>query len=271
MKNNDEINEELKNIEKENDNEFCLLSENKENNKKEAKSQIDKFVNQNNLSFIKTNSYSLLNGKLTISLGKNEKKELVNKYWTIKPLKKFEFYGKEIKNIYQNENISGLKDLVGILMVFKDFLTDKDLKRFDNYFSILIKSNERNYLKEKKEIFMGNEKKEKEGGEKYGKILYIGGNLENFLGDMLKKEFSEGSNQILPLYISIMIYKEYEEIEIDALDLCDKIPEHDGFTRYKNVFHQNFSKKLSNKINRIKEARNQKRKELLEKEEKDLK
>ena len=68
-----------------------------------------------------------------------------------------------------------------------------------------------------------------------------------------------------------MIYKEYEEIEIDALDLCDKIPEHDGFTRYKNVFHQNFSKKLSNKINRIKEARNQKRKELLEKEKKDLK
>ena len=79
MKNNEEIKEELKNIEKENDNEFCLLSENKENNKKEAKSQIDKFVNQNNLSFIKTNSYSLLNGKLTISLGKNEKKELVNK------------------------------------------------------------------------------------------------------------------------------------------------------------------------------------------------
>ena len=76
MKNNDEINEELKNIEKENDNEFCLLSENKENNKKDAKNQIDKFVNQNNLSFIKTNSYSLLNGKLTISLGKNEKKEL---------------------------------------------------------------------------------------------------------------------------------------------------------------------------------------------------
>ena len=80
MKNNDEINEELKNIEKENDNEFCLLSENKENNKKEAKSQIDKFVNQNNLSFIKTNSYSLLNGKLTISLGKNEKKELLYFY-----------------------------------------------------------------------------------------------------------------------------------------------------------------------------------------------
>ena len=76
MKNNDEINEELKNIEKENDNEFCLLSENKENNKKDEKNQIDKFVNQNNLSFIKTNSYSLLNGKLTISLGKNEKKEL---------------------------------------------------------------------------------------------------------------------------------------------------------------------------------------------------
>ena len=92
MKKENEISEELKNIEKENDNEFCLLSENKENNKKEAKSQIDNIVNQNNISFIKTNSYKNLNGKLTISLSKTEKKELVDKYWLITPEKKFDFY-----------------------------------------------------------------------------------------------------------------------------------------------------------------------------------
>ena len=179
---------------------------------------------------------------MTISLSKTEKKELVDKYWLITPEKKFDFYGKEIKNIYQNENVSGLKDLVGILMVFKNFLTEKDLKRFDNYFTILIKSNERNYLKSKKEIIMDNVKKE--GEEKYGKILYIGGILENYLGEMLRKEFNENSNQILPVYISIRTYKEFEEIEIDALDLCDKIPEHDGFVRYKNVFHPTLSKNL---------------------------
>jgi hypothetical protein len=266
MKKENEISEELKNIEKENDNEFCLLSENKENNKKEAKNQIDNIVNQNNISFIKTNSYKNLNGKLTISLSKTEKKELVDKYWLITPEKKFDFYGKEIKNIYQNENVSGLKDLVGILMVFKNFLTEKDLKRFDNYFTILIKSNERNYLKPKKEIIMENDKKE--GEEKYGKILYIGGILENYLGEMLRKEFNENSNQILPVYISIRTYKEFEEIEIDALDLCDKIPEHDGFVRYKNVFHPTFSKNLSNKIKRIKEGKNKKRQDLLELEQK---
>ena len=159
MKKENEISEELKNIEKENDNEFCLLSENKENNKKEEKSKIDNIVNQNNISFKKNNSYKNLTGKLTNYLSKTEKKELVDKYWLITPEKKFDFYGKEIKNIYQNENVSGLKDLVGILMVFKNFLTEKDLKRFDNYFTILIKSNERNYLKSKKEINFGTKTK----------------------------------------------------------------------------------------------------------------
>ena len=265
MKNENEINEELKNIEKENDNEFCSKNENKENNKKEAKSQINKISNNNNnLSFIKTNSYVKLNGKLTISLNKKEKKELVDKYWIIKPEKKFEFYGKEIKYLYQNENISGLKDLVGILMVFKNYLSDKDLKRFDKYFSILIKSNERYYLKIQSNIMNNKDIKEE---HKCGKILYIGGNLEINIGDMFKKEFSEGDDKVLPIYISLMVYKEYEEIEIDALDYCNKIPEHNGFNRYNHVFHQSFPKNLSNKIKRIKDARNKKREELLKKEE----
>ena len=57
------------------DNKFCSKEENKDNNKKEVKNQIhnisDKFKD---FSFIKTNSYTLLNGKINISLSKNEKK-----------------------------------------------------------------------------------------------------------------------------------------------------------------------------------------------------
>ena len=264
MENKNEINQELSIIEKELDNEFCLLSENKEKNKKEVKEQINKISNkpQDNVSFIKTNSYVKLNGKLTISLNKNEKKELVNKYWIIKPERKIEFFGKKIKNLYQNEEVSNLRDLVGILMVFKNFLTNNDLKRFDNYFSIIIKSHERNYIRVSRDSslnLLDNKKEE----EKNGKILYIGGNLEVNLGHMFQKEFSECNKEGLPIYIAIMVYKEYEEIEIDALDYCDKIPEHDGFAKYKNVFHQSFSKNLSNKVKRIKEARNNKREELL--------
>ena len=255
MKNEDEINIELENIEKENDNEFCSKDKNKENNKKEAKNQIDKITDKNCVAFIKTNSYVKLNGKLTISLGKTEKKELVDKYWIIKPEKKYTFYGKEIKYLNNNENISSLKDLIGILMVYKNFISITDFKRFDKYFSILIKSNERNYIK--------NEKEANKEVENIGKILYIGGNLKDNLGNMFEKEFI-GDDKILPIYICIMIYREYEEIEIDALDYCDKIPEHNGFADFKNVFHQNFSKTLSNKIKRIKENRNKKRQKLIE-------
>ena len=77
MKNKDEINLELDNIEKENDNGFCSKEENKENNKKEAKNQIEKINNKVIVPFIKTNSYIKTNGKLNISLGKTEKKELL--------------------------------------------------------------------------------------------------------------------------------------------------------------------------------------------------
>ena len=252
MENSDEINDYYYKLHSDNDkdkeNEFCSKEENKKINKIETKSQISKISNQSNpLSFIKTNSYVKLNGKLTISLGKNEKKELVNKYWIIKPEKKYDFYGKEIPKLYNNKKISNLRDLVGVLMIFKNFLSEDDIKRFDNYFSIIIKSNERKYNKE----YYG------------GKILYIGGNLEDNLGNMFKKEFNEKDNNNIPIFISIRIYKEYEEIEIDALDYCNTIPSHDGFLKYKNVFHQNFPKNLSNKVKRIKNDRIQKRENLL--------
>jgi hypothetical protein len=249
----------------ENDNEFCSKDANKQNNKKEVKEQINKISDKNkNISFIKTNSYVPLHGKFTISLSKEEKKELANKYWIIRPERKFDFYGKEIKNIYSNENVSGLKDLVGILMVFKRFLAPSDYKKFDNYFSIRIKSHERNYVKPSKKSEIKIDSKDEE--EKLGKILFIGGNLKVNIGNMFKQEFENCNNKDLPIYCSIMVYREYEEIEIEALDHCNKIPDHDGFLQYNKVFHQDFPKKLSNKIKRIKEDRNKKREELLKEE-----
>lgn len=259
MENKNEIVKELQKIEKENDNEFCLLNENKKNNKIEADNQINKITNtnQNNWPFIKTNSYSKLNGKLTISMNSKEKKELAEKYWIIIPEEKYDFYGKDIKNLYKNNKISNLKDIIGILMVFNHFLSNNEIKRFDKYFSILIRSYERNY------ITISNNSLFESNKGKVGKILYIGGNLNNNLGYMFQKEFSECDKQQLPVYISIMVFKEYEEIEISALDCCDKIPEHEGFSKFINVFHQNFSSKLSNKTTRIKNERNKKKEQLI--------
>jgi len=246
------------------DNKFCSKEANKDNNIKEAKNQINKITDKfKEFSFIKTNSYSLLHGKLTISLSKNEKKELVDKYWTVKPRRKFDFYGKEIKNLHENENISGLKDLVGVLMIYKKLITSNEFKKFDKYFSIIIKSHERNYMKpEEHEFRHANESEEK----KYGKILYVGGNLKNNLGAMFKDEFDDPDDKILPIYVSIMIYSEYEEIELDAFDFCNKSADHHGFSDFSKVFHNEFAKKLSNKIERIKTAKITKREDLLKKE-----
>ena len=135
-------------------------------------------------------------------------------------------------------------------MIFKKYLTEEDLKRFDNYFSILIKSNERGFCNK----------------YKYGKILFIGGNLKYELGDMLKNEFYNSNNDYkdnnLPLYISIMTYNEYEEIYTEAYDQCDKDPEHNGFGDFK-IFHQEFHKNLSNKFVRIREEKKRKKNDLL--------
>lgn len=245
------------------DDKFCSKEENKDNNKKEVKNQIhdisDKFKN---ISFIKTNSYTLLNGKINISLSKNEKKELVNKYWIIKPQRKFDFYGKEIKSLHENENISCLKDLVGVLMIFKDLISNNEYRRFDKYFSIIIKSNERNYMIPDSQMMDANGKID----EKIGKILYVGGNLKTNLGNMFKQEFSDSKDKSLPIFISIMVYREYEEIELDAFDYCNKTADHHGFTEFSNVFHKNFPKSLSNKLERIKRDKIERREKLLKEE-----
>ena len=245
------------------DDKFCSKEENKDNNKKEVKNQIhdisDKFKN---ISFIKTNSYTLLNGKINISLSKNEKKELVNKYWIIKPQRKFDFYGKEIKSLHENENISCLKDLVGVLMIFKDLISNNEYRRFDKYFSIIIKSNERNYMIPDSQMMDANGKID----EKIGKILYVGGNLKTNLGNMFKQEFSDSKDKSLPIFISIMVYREYEEIELDAFDYCNKTADHHGFSEFSNVFHKNFPKSLSNKLERIKRDKIERREKLLKEE-----
>ena len=245
------------------DDKFCSKEENKDNNKEEVKNQIhdisDKFKN---ISFIKTNSYTLLNGKINISLSKNEKKELVNKYWIIKPQRKFDFYGKEIKSLHENENISCLKDLVGVLMIFKDLISNNEYRRFDKYFSIIIKSNERNYMIPDSQMMDANGKID----EKIGKILYVGGNLKTNLGNMFKQEFSDSKDKSLPIFISIMVYREYEEIELDAFDYCNKTADHHGFSEFSNVFHKNFPKSLSNKLERIKRDKIERREKLLKEE-----
>ena len=248
-----EINDNLSDLDK--DNKFCSQSENKNNNKKEIKEQIIKMSSNSNVFYFKTNSYGILNGKINLNWSKEIKRDLVTKYWVITPNQKYEFYGNEIKKIWKNKTISELKNLIGILMIFRNFLTQKEIGRFDNYFSIKIKSNERQY-------YNNNEN---------GKILYIGGDLKEELGKMLKDEFGDYKCSIkdnsLPLFISIMVYNEYEEIELDAIDYCDKNPEHDGFGSFK-IFNQKFHKDLSKKVKRTKREKNEKKQKLLEEEKK---
>ena len=83
---------------------------------------------------------------------------------------------------------------------------------------------------------------------------------------MFKDEFDDPDDKILPIYVSIMIYSEYEEIELDAFDFCNKSADHHGFSDFSKVFHKDFAKKLSNKIERIKTAKITKREDLLKKE-----
>ena len=227
----------------------------RKDNRGEIASQIIKLGNNSdnsNIFIFNSNSYSLLNGKLNISMSGPEKRDLANKYWIIKPENKYEFYGVQIKTIWHKNEISKITNLIGIFMVFKNFLTEKEYKRFDEYFKIIIKCSERGYTK----------------GSHYGKLLYIGGDLKCKLGIMINKEFSNSNkkNNSLPLYLCIMTYNEYEKIELDALDLCDRIPIHDGFGKYYKVFHQNFPKALSNKVTRITNEKRKKR-EMMKNEE----
>ncbi len=236
------------NLEK--DTKFCSQKENISINKKDIDKQFINLIAHQNCQDQKLNNYILDNGKIKINWNKEIKKELIDKYWIVRPQQKFQFYKNQIKNIWKNKLISKLKTLIGIHMIFKNYLTEEDLNRFVNYFSIIIKSNERDFCK----------------NYKYGKILFIGGDLKSELGEMLKNEFYNSKNDYkdnnLPLYMSIMTYNEYEEIYIEAYEQCDRIPYHNGFSNIK-TFHPTFPKLLSTKFNRIKEEKQRKKENLL--------
>ena len=230
----------------------------KKNNKNDKKPNYEKEIiklrNGSYLFIFQTRAYGLLHGKLNINMTTEEKREFINKYWIIKTKKKYKFYGKKIRDIWKDNTISRLQYLIGILMVFKNFLTKKDIERFDNYFPIRIRTNERKYYK----------------NSENGKILFIGGDLKCQLGEMLKNEFENCEDAYLPIYMTIMAYDEYEKIELEAIDYCDKNPEHNGFLKFPNVFHHNFPKTLSTKVQRIKNEKMAK-KEKLKKEDEDNK
>ena len=231
--------------------------DNKKENKANNGEPIIKLWNDSQLFKFETKSYGLLHGKLNINMTTEEKREFINKYWIIKPKQKFKFYGKKIKDIWKDESISKLQNLIGILMVFKNFLTKKDIERFDSYFPIKIRTNERKYY----------------NSSENGKILFIGGDLKCQLGEMLKNEFGNCEDNLnennLPIYITIMVYNEYEKIELEAIDYCDKIPEHNGFLKFPYIFHHNFPKTLSTKVHRIKNEKMDKKDKLkLEEKEK---
>ena len=233
------------------ENKFCSQSENKKNNKKEIKNQIIELTGPNDNYKFESNSYILSDKKkLSIKWKSTIKKNLLNKYWIINPKHKYDFFGKEIKNLSSNTSISKLKHLIGILMIFKNDMTKNEVERFDNYFAIIIKSYERQYY----------------NNSNFGKVLYIGGDLKNDLGDMLKKEFeTNNDDNILPIHISIMVYDEYEKIELDAYEYCDIKASHDGFGLQK-IFINDFPKMLSKKVRRIQNEKNIKKQKLLEEE-----
>ena len=253
MDNNNSQNNDFDN-DLEKDNKFCSQKENMKNNKKDIENQLIKLIEKYKCEQKELNNYVLTEGKIKINWNKFIKKSLQEKYWIIKPQQKFQFYKNQIKNIWELDSISKLKNLIGIHMVFKNYLTEEEIKRFDHYFSIFIKSNEREFCNK----------------YKYGKILFIGGDLKCELGEMLKNEFYNSNNDYkdnnLPLYISIMTYKEYEEIYTEAYDQCDKNPEHNGFGNFK-IFHQSFSKMLSTKFNRIILEKKNKKEDLIKKEQ----
>ena len=135
-------------------------------------------------------------------------------------------------------------------MIFKNNITKNEIERFDNYFAIKIKSNKREYC----------------NNSKFGKVFYIGGDLKDDLGDMFKKEFEDNSDdKILPIHISIMVYDEYEKIELDANEYCDVKASHDGFGLQK-IFVNDFPKMLSKKVRRIQNEKNSKKQKLLKDE-----
>ena len=76
-------------------------------------------------------------------------------------------------------------------------------------------------------------------------------------------------NNSLPLYLCIMEYNEYEKIELDAMDLCNRIPDHNGFDDNSQKFNENFANILSKKVEKIREEKRTKIKSLKNEEKND--
>lgn len=251
----------MENPKKDKNNEFPSYKENKNIIQEEIKSQIGYFkykskINSENNSIssneynkskeniiYQTESYTLLHGKLAIKWGREIKKSLQN-YSKIKRLKQLDFYGKEINKVYENQEIKDIKgNLIGIFMVFKNCLDKRYIDSFDKDFSVSIKSYEKDYI---------TERTNNKGDKVFGKLLYIGGDLTTKLSDLMEKKFKNAkiNDNSLPLFLSIMLYNEYEYIDLDAYRLCGKETEQYGFTQG-NKFHKNFVKDFSRKIRNI--------------------
>ena len=99
MEKNESEKFDLSNDDLDKDNKFCSHSKNKQN-KKEIKNQIINLVGTNGSYQFESNSYVLTkNKRLCINWNPANKSNLLNKYWIIKSKHKFDFFGKEIKNI----------------------------------------------------------------------------------------------------------------------------------------------------------------------------
>ena len=238
-------------------NSFCSKKENKKNNMSEIERQKTELINNSGCFFFGTSSYSNSHRKLYIKYDSQEKKNIIKKYWLLKPEKKFEYYGNQIKTIWREEEIWNISDSFGIFMVFKNCLTEQEYERFDRYFTVIIKSRESQYLE----------------NSSFGKLLYIGGDLKSNLGNVIGDEFSmsDVQNNSLPLYLCITKYNEYEKIELEAMDLCNRDPNINGFGDNSQKFNKNFSYYLSKKFNKIKKEKRQKKESLKNEGKKDPK
>ena len=83
----------------EKDNIFCSQKENMKNNKKDIENQLINLIKNQKCKKKELNNYVLFHGKIKINLNKVNKKTIQEKYWIIKPQKKFQFY-KNQKKIY---------------------------------------------------------------------------------------------------------------------------------------------------------------------------
>lgn len=224
-----------------------ILSE-KENSDK------NKFGNKFN-----TDSYSFFHGKIKMNWDKTVKANLVDKYFKMKHNTEHHFYGKKIKKSYETKGFNNIKELIGIYMIFQKHINKNELLRFESYFKIIIKSYESKYSF-------------KSRISEIGKSIFIGGDLKDKynLSILLKEQFYDKNenDNLIPIYMAIYTYNEYEFIELDGCDLCGKSVDHDGFSKC-GVFNKDFNKDLSRKVGRVQRERRDKIDKIMKKEKED--